>query len=223
MPYIMNPDEAAIAFGAKCGTSIKGADEGLLQVMALMLPKVEDAMNVASLTYGETTDTFRLSGPVPCYDAREPAQLYLSNGYVVISEDAPLVITDPNGNILTTVDYEIDKRYGIVTLSSWLIGKYTISYFAGFTASEEDLDATPEVQSYFEDVPEWIKGLTVVFLSLWYKSISKSLTLPQNVRYGELIAPLYAEIQTRLYMRYQRPRANMEFPIFSERTDGMLV
>ncbi len=223
MPYLIDPAAAALAIQAKCGGSVAADNEGLLAVLNLMLPRVEELMNVDSLTYGETTDTFELESQVPRADTRKPIKLRLSNGYLVNSEDAPITITDPYGTVLVADEFTVDLRYGVITLPAWYVGTYTISYFAGFTATEADEDATPVVHSVFEDVPVWINGVIVVLLTMWYRTIPKSLTLPQNVAYVELMNALYTELGSRVRMRYSRPRANLQFPVNTARTDGMLV
>lgn len=221
--YLISPTRAALAINAKCGGSVSAEDTALLEVLDMLLPRVEAAMNVASLTYGETTDTFTLEHQVPRADARKAVKLYLSNGYLTISEDAPLVITDPNGVELETDEYSVNLRYGYITIPTWLEGDYTVSYYAGFTASEADDEVDPPVLSYFENVPKWIEGVVVVLLTMWYRTMPKSLTLPENIAYRDLMHALYRELVTRIYQSYQRPRDNMEFAVSSVRTDGMLV
>lgn len=223
MAYLMNPSAASLALGASCGASLSAADPGLLGVLALLLPRVEAAMNVDSLIYGETTDTFTLEHQIPRADARKPVQFLLSNGYLTISEDAPLVVTDPNGDVVSSDDYSVNTRFGYITLPSWLEGDYTVSYYAGFTASEADDEAEPPVPAYFENVPKWIERLVITLLTIWYRTMPKGLSVPENVSYGAIMDALYRELISNIYQSYQRPRANMQFAVRSVRTDGMLV
>lgn len=219
MPYLINPSVAAMAIVAKCGNGVGPDDAGLLAILGFLLPRVEDAMNVASLTYGETTDTFQIAAPYRC-DARRPVHLRLSNGYLTNSEDAPITITDPNGDVVDAADFTVDLRYGVITLTTWLAGTYTVSSFGGFTVPEVDPEA-PDATLVFEDVPKWIEGLVVVLLSQWYRTIPKAVVVPESVAYGELVAPLYREVMVRVQERYVRPRALMLFPTNSVRADGM--
>jgi hypothetical protein len=223
MSYLIDPSAAALAIQAKCGGSVAADNEGLLAVLDYLLPRVEDLMNVASLTYGQTTDSFTLDEVVPRHDAHKPVRLRLSNGYLVNSEDAPITITDPTGTVLTADDYTADLRLGVILLPVWVAGDYTISYYAGFTATDADEDATPVVHSVFEDVPIWINGVVVTLLTTWYRMMPKSLVIPEGVAYADLMNALYSELAARIRMRYMRPRTGMQFAVNSTRADGMLV
>ncbi len=219
MSYLIDPARAALAIQAKCGGSVAADNEGLLAVLDLLLPRVEDLMNVASLTYGRTTDTFTLEHQIPRADDRKPIKLRLSNGYLTNSEDDAIVITDSNGTVLEDDEFTVDLRLGVITIPTWYVGDYTVAYYAGFTATEADEDASPVVHSVFEGVPGWIDGVMVVLMTTWYRMMPKSLSLPDNVAYEQLMSALYGELAARVNMRYSRPRANMLFPVNSTRID----
>jgi hypothetical protein len=220
MPYLIDPTAAAASIGAKCTGSVGPDDSALLNILNYLLPRVEDAMGVASLTFGETVDTFDLPVLASGVQPRD-ARLRLSNGYVENSEDFPVTITGPDGLPVST--WSIDLRLGVVILAAgWKAGSYTVTYSAGFSTPEVDPDIDPPLTPLFEDVPLWIEGVVVTLLVQWYRVNQKVLKLPDNVRYGELMVPLQKDITTRVYMRYQRPR-DCVWPVNSTRADGMRV
>jgi hypothetical protein len=220
MTYLTDPSKIALAIGAKCGGTITSDNEGILSTLELLLPRVEDAMNVASLTWGETTDTFQFPAAKPD-QANETISFRLSNGYVANSQDHPIVITDSYGNAATV--FSADLRYGVVAANGLKAGTWTIRYFAGFDVPVVDPDVDPPLPVIFAGVPAWIDGLIVALLVLWYRTEKLNPMVPQNYRYGELIAPLRREVYARIYGRYMRPRFGVEFPSSSVRTDGMNV
>ncbi len=223
MPYLIDPSTAALAIQAKCGGSVAADNEGLLAILDLLLPRIEDLMDVASLTFGETTDTFEFEAPFISSDAYRPKRARVNNGYLVNSEDAPITITNPNGDVLLDTEYTVDLRYGLFTFPSWLVGTYTITYSAGFTATEGDEDASPVVPSLFEDVPAWIEGVIVTLLTTWYRTVAIQIKVAENVAYEEVMSALYRELAVRVYKRYMRPRGDVIFPVNSVRADGMLT
>lgn len=234
MAYLIDPSDAALAIGAQCAGKITSDNEQMLSILGLLLPRIEDAMNVASLVYGETTDIFSLDSPTPAFlqsNAKAGAGgssmwrgvvLRLSNGYVHRDTDNPITITGPDNNVVTA--FKADLRYGLITLPlPWHGGEYTVTYRAGLKIAPVDPQASPPPVPVFEDVPEWLRGLTVAFLILWYRTSLLTPKTPVGFRFGELIAPLRHEIYARVYERYQRPRSNLYFPVSSARADGMLT
>ena len=57
---------------------------------------------------------------------------------------------------------------------------------------------------------------------MWNRTVPNALKLPEQVSYAELVHQADKELKRRVYQRYQRPR-DVDFPIRSIRTDGMLV
>lgn len=212
MAYLIDPAKVALAIGARCAGNITSDNEQMLQLLDMLLPRIEDAMNVGYLTYGESTDTFALELP-RTGNVKRKAVLRLTNGYV---DAATVVITDPNGDPVT--DYKLGTILGTVELpSTWLAGEYTVVHSAGFHLP----DPLPEVPdpAILTGVPAWIEGLVTVLAVSWFRSLAIAPKAPLGFRFGELMAPLRQEIYTRIYSRYQRPRQDVLFPEYSVRTE----
>lgn len=218
MPYLMNPTDLAVAIGAQCGGSPVSPDNVALRtILGMLLPRVEDLMEVASLTYGETTDTFDYYDASTDLTVMSCNRLRLSNGYVENSDEHPITILDPDGVAVT--DFFVNERDGVITLNGWKKGKYTVTYYAGLkTAAHAGdwADGDPE----FFDAPAWIVGIVVELLVMFYRTSRLAITPVKETNYEEAINSLDKEIKRRVYQRYQRPR-DVEFPVRSIRTDGI--
>lgn len=218
MAYILNPADVAKAIGVQCGGSaVTGTETALLAVLDLLLPRVEDLMDVASLTYGETTDTFQYFDDSTDVVPHGSPYLRLSNGYIENSEDHPVTILDPDGEAVEP-DW-IDLRYGVIKLKSWKVGKYTVAYYSGFQSSEAEEEGDPV---FFLNVPTWIKGVVTTLMVQFYRTNEKAFRVPENVSYGAIMEALDKELKRRVYQRWQRSRVG-EWAVTSVRTDGMLT
>lgn len=222
MAYLIDPAKAALAIGAKCGGSVSSDNEAMLSVLNLLLPRIEDAMNVGALTYGESTDTFIFEQPArgllgSTYktgangEILEKKRLRLTNGYV---DSTQIVVTDPNDAAVT--DYRLDPVFGIVELPSWLPGDYAVVYKAGFKLPNP-LPSEPD-PAILVGVPAWLEGVAVSLLMLWYRTELLTPKAPTGFSFGELIEPLHREVRTRIYGRYDRPRYGVVFPDYTART-----
>lgn len=215
---IIDPKVLAAAIGAKCGGSAPSADdEGMVTVLNLILPRVEDAMNVASLVRGTFTDHFFLGTPSRSdRESGKPAQLRLSNGII---DKTSLTVTDANNNVLATDVIALNDEYGIVDVSGWGRGHYAISYQSGFEPTpipDPIPDGFDPNSRILQGVPDWILGIAVDLVVGWWRTQKLSPSAPKNVSYAALDSALRRDIYVRVYGRYMRPRVGV---IWSERLD----
>ena len=210
MFYLIDPIVAATAIGARCGSAPDPADEGLLNILSLLTPRVEDAMNVASLVYGETTDAFSLNRLLvnSRTASNAPVELRLANGY--LDAAVPVVVTGPDGVEVDPTTYKVDRRYGMVSLTKFDIGEYSVVYTAGFHPVPVDPE-NPDAPRVLQNTPDWIKGLVVTMLILWYRTMVMAPKAPQGFRFDAIIQPILRDLAQRVVGRYNRPRQLVEF------------
>lgn len=215
---LLKPNDAATAIGAKCGGSAPSVDDPqLIAILDFITARIEGSIGVDSLTLKENHETFDLDS-LESNQRYSPAlpkkRIRLCNGFLIRSS---LDLTDPNGNLLLEeVGYDTDYAYGVITLRSWVAGRYTIKYQSGFepicpippTDNEEALS-----RLVLADVPVWMKSLATTCLVLWYRftflqpKISKELARGADT----LDSALRREITTGTYTTYMRPRVNCVF------------
>lgn len=212
---LISPAKAAAAIGAKCGGSAPTTDDlEFLQLLRYMTPRVEAALNVDTLTLGVFNEHVRLPAQPGfnfnsiAYLLPPQAEIRLRNGFVVPDS---MTLLDPYGIAvdLNTVA-KIDREKGVVYLDTWVYGRYTIEYQAGFEEQEEPLN-TPDGGWIAEDkvlvgIPDWIEALVVAYLTLWYRSVYLAPKIPKGQRTGWLTDALVKETMSRLYTKYERPR-----------------
>lgn len=212
---IIDPSKVAVAVGAKCGGKTPDSnDEQIITILNLILPRIEDAMNVASLVRGNFTDSFYLSKPSRRQraDERERIQLRLSNGYV---DPTSIVVTGSDGNAvaheIVTVETS-DAEFGIVNLSSWERGAYRVAYTSGFKPSDPPQDP-PEGYDpnsrVLQNVPDWITGLAIDLVVQWWRTQNINPSVPKAASYAALDSALRRDIYVRVYGRYMRPRVGV--------------
>lgn len=215
---VISPSEVAAAIGASCGDSdVADLDKSVVRILRLITPRLEGALNVASLTRGAFSDYFYLScmGTGTC----EPSlsQLRLSNGFIV---PGSISVYDPDNEVVLTstdADSATDLDHGIVNLSSWRRGMYRVGYTSGF-----EPDAAPTTPpDWFEDgdrvlkdIPDWMKGIAVNLMILWYRTALLAPKHTKEISYVAVDAALRRELYARVYERYMRPRVGV---VFSDR------
>lgn len=206
---LISPDEVSQVTGVSCGGSGAGgsAEAALIAVLGKITPRLEDAMNVASLLRGNFTDFFSLSGR-----NAEPIVLRLSNGYVV---DGSVKLHNSEGVEIdaSAIDF-IDYEYGTVTLSRALRGRVAVTYTSGFEAKPEPEpapgDTVPPVNTWIlQGVPEWMKALASLYLVEWYRTARVSPSIPKGVSISAMDSSLRRHVHVRTYERYMRPRVNV--------------
>ena len=208
---LIDPVEAALAIAANCNGAV-GDNEQLILVLKYVTPRIEDAMNVASLVRGDFIDSFYLPAMNSRCD-RQIARLRLSNGYLL--GGAPLTITDSDGEAIDPTFIElVDEENGVIELNQWTKGRWSVAYTSGF-----EVPALPDPlpDGYDPDarvllaVPEWIHALCAALVIQWYRASVVSPKLPKNVSLTALDQMLRKEIYMRVYGRYLRPRVNCFF------------
>lgn len=205
---LITPEEASIATGASCGGSGGGsAEAALIAILGKMLPRLEDAMNVATLVRGNFTDYFTLAGRVA-----QPIVLRLHNGYVV---DGTVKLLDAEGSEIdaSAIDFT-DLENGTVTLARPLRGKVAVQYTSGFEAKPSKEPAPgeqpPPINEWvLQDVPEWMKALASLYLVEWFRTARVSPNIPKSVSLSAMESSLRRHINIRTYERYMRPRVNV--------------
>lgn len=212
---IMSPAEAAIAIQAACGGSPPSAADPRLQyILSYITPRVEAAMNVATLTYGHYEDVFQVVCS-PNSGSME-RQLRLSNAFVL---DASLSVTDPYGTVTldTASDVFVNYELGTVNVKCTGTGMYKVAYYSGFTASAIP-DPIPvgwqDAFRYFTNTPAWIRGMAIGFLTKWFRTMPLNPNLPKDVSLSALERDLDREIYARVYGSFMRPRVDV---VFAER------
>lgn len=220
---IITTAKAATAIGAKSGGEVPTEDNAqLVAVITDLLPKIEEALNVQSLVRGPWIDTFRL----PLFAAQEgyTIDLRLANGFLVSSEDVTL--EDPDGvQTVLTEDQRLDEL-GIIKLDSCARGIHKVYYTSGFApveyvapdpappeySADNDLSYTNPL---LQDVPEWLQTIAVTYVVDFYRRIVLAPKFPGKgdaAAGGRLvISEIRRELASRIYGRYMRPRANVEW------------
>lgn len=217
---LLSPTEAASAIGARCGSSAPSAeDTALLSILGFVTVRVEDALNVYSLTLEECYDIFRVKA-MPALNSRRKADpdpritLRLSNGFVIVGS---VELTDPSGAVLdldTAAD--IDYEHGLIHLSDWSRGVYKATYQSGF---EPEAEPIPVPVGYDEDsrllllVPDWIKAIAIGALVLWYRTmyLNPKGGTAKDLAHRSISDAISREIGSRIHGRYLRPRMDVEF------------
>lgn len=210
---LISPDEVSQATGVTCGGGAGGsAEAALITILGKILPRLEDAMNVATLLRGNFTDYFSLSGR-----NAEPIVLRLSNGYVV---EGSVMLHDSEGGTIdaSAIDF-IDYEYGTVNLARQMRGRVAVSYSSGFEAKPvpepaEGQEPPPLNAWVLQNVPEWMKALASLYLVEWYRTARVAPQIPKGVSLSAMEASLRRHVHVRTYERYMRPRVNV---VWSER------
>lgn len=214
---LMTATEAALAIGAKCGGASPTTDDPqLLLLLGALTGRLEEALNVSSLTRGLFLDHFKLVD-MPPYSgswsaADREVSLRLSNGFV---QKETIVVTDPNGDEVDLGEYKgVDASKGIITLKSWIRGTYQVEYVSGF--EPEALPVSPPVgydpeTRVLQNIPAWMKGIVVHFLVLWFRTTQIQPKGNKDISFGATMDSLRRDTYAWVYGKYQRPRANCVF------------
>lgn len=217
----MSPSEAALLIATKCGGSAPSSDDAqLLSILKALTHRLEAALNVESLPQVTTVDKFDLL-EMPPYSSHHLVQtriagMRLTNAFLAADSTT---ILDPDGVEVEADDiYSIDRNYGIVTLSSWERGIYTVTYTAGY-APETAPDPAPEGYDadarVLQGIPEWMKAIVVHFLVAWFRTVFLAPRVNKDMSYEGQMRALWVETRNWVYSKYQRPRASLTFPFDS--------
>lgn len=212
---LMTPTEAALLIGAKCGGASPDADDPLLvKVIGYITSRVEAALNVETLALADSVDSFELLD-MPLYESNKRervAMLRLSNGFV--ARDTVFVI-DADSNEIDPVYYSrVDNDKGIVYLTNWKKGRYTVEYLSGFQPSalpEPAPDGYDPDTRVLQNVPAWIKSIVANYLVLWFRVTQLQPRVPKEISYRAIIDALRREVYSEVYGKYMRPRMGCVF------------
>lgn len=217
---IISLDEVGNLTGIACKG---GESQSLAMVLDMILPRVEDVMNVASLARGKFVDTFVL----PRFDPQQsPLQLRLSNGYVV--KDTIKVFNPAGEDTFADLETYLDLELGTVGLLSWTGGAIRLEYESGFAPIPETMDdpnnpgtqiPKPVNELVLGGVPDWIKAIATGFVVEWYRTFQIQPKFKPEVSYAQVEAALRRHIYARVYSRYMRPRAAVVWSSQMERAD----
>ena len=201
---LISPARAALALGTQCKTPTGVGDEALLEMLRLLTPRVEEALNVKSLARGVFTDYF--APPRDEYQYEQPFRL--SNGFLLGSV-APVMagVTEP-GTFIT------DVEYGYIEVDGYTYDTKTeiaFTYTSGFDIppAGPDVHADPEFRIAI-GVPVWIEGVIVAMLTNYRRN---NIAQPQvGKEYGflpTLNEAITRDLRSRIYGRYMRQRDAM--------------
>lgn len=199
---LINPASASLALGTQCKTPTGVGDEALLDMLRLLTPRMEAALNVYSLARGQYTDYFK--PPRDEHEYRLPFRL--SNGFLI---GTPTVVGVFEPGAIT-----VNTEYGYVELDGYSYDSRTpiaITYTSGFAVPAASPQVHPdEKYRVAEGTPEWMEGVIADFLANWRRN---NLMQPQVTKeYGflpTLNEAVNRDLHTRIYGRYMRQRDGM--------------
>ena len=208
--YLIDPTELNRAIGtenANGNGSLKG--ETILAILLNLNDPLAASLGIKEFARNDWNDTFDVPKPLFLSDTyTRDIRFRLANGFVVGSS---VIVTGPDGEVVTAPEMLIDEELGIITLPSYSIGRYTIAYTAGF-ATPADTEP-PQAVVVFEDVPQFIKGAITAQFVLWARVNLLSQKILNTINFREAETALRRDIANRIYSRYQRPRANVAWPV----------
>lgn len=209
---LMDPTEAAMTVGARCGPAVAGDSSGIREALRWITPAVEALLEVQTLSATRTTDVFH------CIDSHQRGYfLSLSNAFVVPST---VVVTTYPGEVVWTpdTDYTVSGILGIVRpVYALALAQHTVEYVSGFSVAypeETDEPLTEEQEAYLvaQGVPDWIKGIVVTLLVEWFRSKPLAPKVPDSIRMNDLMRALRSDLSRRMGGHYYRTRYGVLFP-----------
>lgn len=208
---LMTPEKAALAIGARCSGSAPDADNTQLrEILRLLTPRVEEALNVRSLTRGVYRDHFFIPVPHPSTRrAGTPTILRLTNGFLV-----PNTVEIVNSSGEPVENFVAHCQQGMVHVSPNISGVHYVQYQSGFEPEEIPDDAPADFDPEYLvllEVPDFIESIVVACLVLWYRTTVINVRASKDLSIGAVMNSLRREITTRIYGKYQRQRAGVVF------------
>lgn len=219
---LVDPQKAAKAIAAACGIGREASGTGdLAQPLDMIRPRVEGAMDVKTLAYGQFLDTFRTGGRG--YDGLYA--LRLENGFIDVA--APLVVTNlTTGTPVDPADVDTDAERGIVYVpTKYNLGTLSVNYFSGFKAvatTDANGDAIPEPLQVM-DTPMWLQTIAIGALNEWFRSIPLTPKVNDKLSLSALNGQANKYVQMQVWGRYMRPRAEVIWAYKSEVIDNAVV
>lgn len=219
---LIDPITAAKALNVSCGIGRESATaaDDLTIPLNIMLPRVEDALDVASLPRAQFTDTFQLCGRG--YDGFHAMRL--ANGFIAMGDDTPLVVTETGGNtVVDPADVIVDDNYGIVRIPSYRRGTYRVNYHAGFLPKATETTAVPPapipVDKQILDVPVWLQTIAIHVLNEWMRSVPATVSVKEGMSFAAINTQSNRAMQHAIWGRYLRPRAEVVWTMMSQRVN----
>lgn len=188
-----------------------------MEMLRVLTPRVEDALNVKSLLRQTCTDTFAL----PSSTAAKARGFRLTNAFL----SGPVTLSGfksyDGGDITSPV--EIDEEYGVVRCGTYTYEpdtRLSITYTSGFAIPSDD-EATASNDIHPDalyrvgiGIPDWIVGIVDEMLIQWRRN---NLLTPSVTKEYGFLPTLNAHVATtlkgRIYNRYMRPRDNLHWPV----------
>ena len=126
---LIDPAVAALAIGAQCSGARAASDAPqLVEILNLITPRVEDALNVDSLARGAFVDRFYLPAmPDETITPDMYAPLRLSNAFIDTTTASVVVSRVDETAVDQSTISRVDAKYGVVYLSSWSAGEYLVT------------------------------------------------------------------------------------------------
>ncbi len=207
MAHLKSPEQIAKAIGAVSnGTLPSATDEKFLAMLDAVHPRLEEALNIPTLVLSDYTDTFEVAKRFP-----STIEVFrLTGGFLTNDE---VTVTDANGDTIDASRLLINRAMGTIGIERVATGRYTVTYRAGFAVQ----DGTTELY----DVPDehkWLGECLIAHALIWFRTMQSQIKAPEGISFNAIMTPLYRDLQSRIYMRYQRPRAGMHWPLHAERT-----
>ena len=214
---ILSTQRAAYAIGSSCTTLDGSGDPQLLESLLHMTSRVEAALEVRGLARKACTDTYDvvsfsrgLSGQRRGYRL---SNMFLTDDPVTLSG-----MFDQYGEPITTPEL-VDKELGVVYASPYSIfGTVSVAYTSGFTvaadvSTDDDIHANPNYRPGLL-VPDALCAIATEFLVRWQRAALLTPKAPKEYGFLPTITDeLMRDLRARINNRYQRPRANLEFPL----------
>lgn len=199
MSYLKSVADVAAVIGAQCGTGAPNAtDVKFIAMLDDVHAHIENALNVPSLERFGYTDKFELLARF----THKTETFRLHAGFV---EASSVEVTDPLGEVVNSDRLSINAELGTILIDDPIYGRYTIKYNAGFAAD----NSTPAI---FIGTPSWLRGLVDHAAVLWFRSTQLKQAVQESISFAQMMAPVYREIASRIYGRYQRPRVRVTLP-----------
>jgi hypothetical protein len=210
---LLSPQRAALAMGVQCRSPDGAGEEGLLEILRLLTPRVEAALNVLHLERNTWVDRFSIRPDE--YTGDMPFRL--GNGFLVPGSVTVQGITDSDGTAATPS--EVDEEGGLVWFKGAVFSSsIDITYQSGFVVPEPPgTDGTVHPDRNYrvlQDVPDWISGVVANLLVTWMRNQQKVPSAPKE--YGflpTLNQQVLQDLRARIYERYMRRRHYLHFSL----------
>ncbi len=198
--YLKTAPDIAAAVGAQCaGRAPEPDDIKFIAMLNDTHARIEDSLNIPSLQLFGYTDKFELH----MHLLRNTETFRLHGGFV---DPSSVIVTDPIGAVVNSDRLTIDGPLGTVMIDNPIYGRYTIQYNAGFAVDEDN-------DKLLAGTPSWLRALLDPAAVIWFRTITvQAAKVPEGMSFGQIMQPVYRDLTSRIYSRYQRPRVRVHLP-----------